>query len=483
MSHVFLLVSTGAGAGLTTITLGMVRALDQLGIRTGFCKPVAQLHDGDPGPERSTQLIKKMTAITPPDPIALSRVKAMLGAGQEELLMEQVIQLYHMSAEGSDVVIVEGLVADGHAGYATRLNTAIAHALDAEVLLVSKPEEDLERSIDIAAHLFGDANGTALIGVIVNKIGVPEADPSSLDGASHTLSPTQSDDAVNMVRQRLANSSFHLVAAIPWQANLLAPRTCDIADYLHAEILHAGEMGSRRVEHVALCARTLANTLSVYRPHTLLIFPGDRDDVFVTACMAALNGVALAGILLTGGLQPSQTVMELCAQAFKTGLPLLLVPHDSFYTAAKVSGRPTEVAVDDLDLIDKGTNHIVSCLDSGWLKRRCAIERHARLSPAAFRYQLIQQASQLQRTIVLPEGDEARTIMAAHHCQQRRVAHCVLLGNPEQIHQAAASQGVVLDGGVTIIDPESVRNRYIEPMVKLRQHRGMTSQIAEDQLQ
>lgn len=52
MSHAFMLVSTGAGAGLTTVSLGMVRALDRLGIHTGFYKPVAQLHEGDHGPER-----------------------------------------------------------------------------------------------------------------------------------------------------------------------------------------------------------------------------------------------------------------------------------------------------------------------------------------------------------------------------------------------------------------------------------------------
>ncbi|MDQ6969167.1 MAG: phosphate acetyltransferase [Mariprofundus sp.] len=484
MSHVFLLVSTGSGAGLTTISLGMVRALDQLGIRTGFCKPVAQLHDGDHGPERSTQLIQNMTDIMPPTPIDLSRVKAMLGADQEGLLMEQVIQLYHQSAEHSDVVIIEGLVADGHAGYATRLNTAIARALDAEVILVAKPEEDLEKYIDMAAHVFGDANDTALMGIIINKVGMPEHDPSNLSDAALVCPASENEHCPSLImQQRLANNPFHLVACIPWQAELIAPRTRDIADYLHAEVLYAGEIHHRRVQRIELCARTLANTLSVYQAHTLLIFPGDRDDVFVTACMAAMNGVALAGILLTGGLKPSPAVMDLCAQAFQTGIPLLLVPQNSFHTAAKVAGMPAEVAIDDLDLIDQAMDHIATHLDSAWLQQRCAVERKLRLSPAAFRYQLIQQASRKQRTIVLPEGDEPRTVMAAHQCQQRQIAHCILLGNADKIHQVATSQGIVLDEGVEIINPDLVRQRYIEPMVVLRQHRGMSSQMAEDQLQ
>jgi len=128
-------------------------------------------------------------------------------------------------------------------------------------------------------------------------------------------------------------------------------------------------------------------------------------------------------------------------------------------------------------------DHVANHLDADWLKARCAIERKPRLSPAAFRYQLIQQASQTMRRIVLPEGEEPRTIMAAYQCEQRNIAHCILLGNPEKIQQVAFSQGITLGGEISIIDPVSIRHNYVEPMVILRQHKGMTREIAEDQLQ
>ena len=485
MSHVFLLVSAGSGAGLTTISLGMVRALDRLGIRTGFCKPVAQLHDYDHGPERSTQLLEHMTDIAAPRPISLKRAKALLGSGREGVLMEEVIALYHQSALNSDVVIVEGLVADGHAGYATRLNKDIVQALDAEVILVGRPEHDLEEYIDIAGNAFSGANGTALIGAIINKVGAPDDVARALqDEDLHAQ--TESDELpnpANEIRRRVTGKGFHYIGGIPWEPALIAPRVCDIASYLDAEVLFAGEMQHRRVRSIELCARTVANTLSVYQPQTLLIFPGDRDDVFIAACMSAINGVPLAGILLTGGMMPNQRVMDLCAQALKTGIPILQIASGSFQTAAKLSHMPAEVAIDDFDLIDQAMDHVAGNLDVEWLKERCAIERTPRLSPAAFRYQLIKQASASNRRIVLPEGDEPRTVMAAHQCQQRNIAQCILLGDPEKIHQVAASQGITLSDDITIIDPPTVRQRYVEAMVKLRQHKGLTSQMAEDQLQ
>jgi len=142
-----------------------------------------------------------------------------------------------------------------------------------------------------------------------------------------------------------------------------------------------------------------------------------------------------------------------------------------------------EIAVDDFDLIDQAVDHVANHLDADWLNVRCAIARKPRLSPAAFRYQLIQQASQSMRRIVLPEGEEPRTIMAAYQCQQRGIAQCILLGEPDKIRQVALSQGITLDDGISIVDPATLRQRYVEPMVALRQHKGLTSQMAEDQLQ
>lgn len=473
MSHAFLLVSTGEGNGLTTVSLGMVRALDRLGIRTGFYKPVAQLHEGDTGLERSTHLIEHLTNISTPQPIDIKRARSLLGSGQEELLMEEVIALYRQCARHTDIMIIEGLVADGHAGYATHLNAAISRALDAEVILVGKPEEDIDTFIDIAANTFKNDSGTALIGTILNKVDV------STDGIAHTARTLLSEGSC----KKVAEKSCYFVGAVPWRRALVATRMSDVATYLDATVLLEGELKTRSARHIELCARTVANTLSVYQPHTLLILPGDRDDVFIAACMAALNGVPLAGILLTSGLQPNQTVWDLCAQALQTGLPILQVGLGTYQTATKLAQRPKEVAIDDYELMGQAMEHVANHLDANWLKERCAIERKPRLSPAAFRYQLIQESQTNLRRIILPEGDEPRTIKAAYQCHKRGIADCILLGNPEKIHLVAASQGIQLDNNMTIIDPDTVRQRYVEPMVSLRQHKGLTTAMAEDQLQ
>ncbi|XMR41324.1 phosphate acyltransferase [Escherichia coli] len=56
--------------------------------------------------------------------------------------------------------------------------------------------------------------------------------------------------------------------------------------------------------------------------------------------------------------------------------------------------------------------------------------RSRRLSPPAFRYQLTELARQANKRVVLPEGEEPRTIKAAAICAERGIARPVLLGNP-----------------------------------------------------
>ena len=139
---------------------------------------------------------------------------------------------------------------------------------------------------------------------------------------------------------------------------------------------------------------------------------------------------------------------------------------------------------DDVDRINKVDEFVASHIDKHWISSLAhASSRERRLSPAAFRYQLTEMARRAAKTVVLPEGEEPRTIKAAAICAQRNIANCVLLGNPETIELIATQQGVELGAGVTIINPEDVRQQYVDPMVKMREHKGLTEVVAQEQLE
>ncbi|MBF3202205.1 phosphate acetyltransferase, partial [Pseudomonas aeruginosa] len=60
---------------------------------------------------------------------------------------------------------------------------------------------------------------------------------------------------------------------------------------------------------------------------------------------------------------------------------------------------------------------------------------------------------------------------------------CVLLAKPDEVQAVAQAQGIVLPEGLEIIDPDLVRQRYVEPMVELRKGKGLNAPMAEQQLE
>ncbi|MGL5281224.1 MAG: phosphate acetyltransferase, partial [Plesiomonas shigelloides] len=160
------------------------------------------------------------------------------------------------------------------------------------------------------------------------------------------------------------------------------------------------------------------------------------------------------------------------------------VNTNTWQTSLNLQSFSLEVPVDDKARIEKVQDFVASHIDSQWIESMTAAStRSRRLSPPAFRYQLTELARKAGKRIVLPEGDEPRTIKAAALCAERGIAECILLGNPEDIQRVAASQGVVLGKGIQIINPADVIETYVPRLVELRKNKGMTEVVAREQLQ
>jgi len=104
------------------------------------------------------------------------------------------------------------------------------------------------------------------------------------------------------------------------------------------------------------------------------------------------------------------------------------------------------------------------------------------MPPPAFRHRLVQAARNANKRIVLPEGNEPRTLQAATICHEKGIARCVLLGDPARIRLAAEAQSLRLPLSLEIIDPERVIDRYVSPIMELRRGKGLTDLQARAQL-
>ncbi|MFG1497271.1 phosphate acetyltransferase [Saccharospirillum sp. HFRX-1] len=488
MQHSFFVTATGTGTGLTSVCLGLVRALEQRGVKVAFCKPIAQTLGRDAGPERSTHLVKATLGLEPAQPLTLAYAQQELSENRTDSLMEEVIHVYQQSAGDADVVIVEGLVPVADESYIGKLNVNLARALDADVILVGARNDDdwstLAERIRMTASLFGGTSNDRVLGCILNKVGAPSEESQQVLAGEDPPEPASVPDVRVTARSlNVFNDHFRCLGTIAWDPLLVAPRALDVQRHLQATLLYEGQLAERRVQTITVCARTMRNMLHTLRAGTLVVTPGDREDILLASCMAALNGVPLAGLVFTGGIQPDAAVLDLCQAAFKTGLPVMQVPTNTFTTAQQLNALNTEVPTDDIERMEAVMNAVAGDLESDWLLERARLDLEKRLSPPAFRHRLVQQARAANKRIVLPEGEEPRTIQAAVLCHRKGMAHCVLLGRPDEIERVAASQNLSLPDDLEIIDPEAVREQYIAPMVELRKHKGLSEPMAEAQLE
>lgn len=482
----FLIVPTGPGVGLTSVCLGLVRALEQGGLRVGFIKPIRQPGD-DAGSERSTEFVRRSTSITPGEPLDYAEAEALLAAGRHSELLQNLVGRFERAAAGADVVVVEGLAATADHPNLDALNADVARALDCQVVLVATPQPHLralDDRLELAAQPFGGAASPHVVGVVVNQLNAPTFDVRGATRTGLRMPETALDSAELQAGLKvLRHPGFTLLGAIPWVPAMVSPRTLDVAKHLGAQVMNEGELTTRRVVDVSLVARTVAHMTHRLRPDALLITPADRDDVILAVCMAALNGVPLAGLILTGDIEPNENVMKLCEKALTTGLPLLSVATDSYVTAARAAAMNLEVPLDDVDRMERVMAAVSDHLDVGALRSLAGVRRTLRLSPPAFLYRLVELARAADKRIVLPEGEEPRTIRAAVECGSRGIATCVLLGDPNEIRRVAEAQGVTLGEGIELVEPtDDLRERYVPAMVGLRRHKGLTEDGARNQL-
>ena len=505
MARSLLVAPADEDVGLARTCLGLLRALDRSGIRVDYVKPVAQPR-ADGTPDRSAALVAAVTTLRPPEPLGTAELERQLGEGGLDVILEKIVAAWAPIYNRSDVVVVEGLSSGPSRLYATALNQALARALDADVLLVgswpAEPDgvEGLAEQFAIAAsgYISGDNAARGRLrgprparspfaregsfgydSPFVRDSPFGYDSPSATTARSSVTAPSSATPAAAL-RTALARHGLRLIAGVPHRPELTWLRVGDLVRALNPEILHEGDL-SRRIKDVAVFAQGIPGGVRVLDDGRLIVVPGDRHEVIMAACLAAQNGTRLAALLLSAGIQPDPQIWRLIRAAF-AGMPVLLVESDSYQTATRVRDLDPGLPPDDVDRVEAVTNNVADALNASWLQSLASPGRPRRLTPAAFRYQVVEQARAAHALIVLPEGTEPRTLRAAVTCADRGIARCLLLGAPDEVAAQARHLGLRLPPGVTVVDPRTVAERYVAPLAELRRHKGWTEEVAREHL-
>jgi BioD-like phosphotransacetylase family protein len=373
------LAATGQNRGKTTASLGLVDGFIRRGLKTGFMKPVGQrtvIDDGVPADEdavlmRSVFGLTESYQVMSPVHIPRGFTKSYI-AGEVVEDLGARIRRAHATLRDHDVVLIEGT---GHAGVGAVIglsNAVVAASLGAPAVIVS--EGGVGRPIDeivLNAALF-ERHGVPVAGAIVNKV-----DVAAQPGIREVL------------ERGLAPYGIPLLGILPVRPILSNPTLEMLEEGLAGELIHPGPDLEQVIDGVAIGAMQPRHMLERIGPRTLVIVPGDREDIITTLTTAHTLGLGRAGsgtgdgagdevdadpqlafelghegvasgLVLTGGYRPRPSVL---AAIRKADLFATLVNADTYRVASDIHDLLVKTHPSDREKIETIKRLVADNLD------------------------------------------------------------------------------------------------------------------------
>jgi len=320
------IAATRQNDGKTTVSLGLIAALQQTFPRVGYIKPVGQrfVEIEEQKIDEDTVLMDSVYRLNCPlvdmSPIAVEPdfTRKYLQSSNNEALVKKIQNAFDRVAWEKEFVLCEG---SGHAGVGSVFdlsNAQVAKILGAKVIIVT--QGGIGRPIDevcLNQALF-EKEGVEIIGVIINKV-----------------LGTKVDYITDFARRGFKRKGLDLLGVIPHQDILSSPTVDLIREELRAELLSEPERTDSLVEDVVVGAMGAHNAMSYFKRGVLLITPGDREDIILAACtgLDADSKERMAGIVLTGNLRPNASILKVIRAM---PIPVLFTADDSYRVASKV---------------------------------------------------------------------------------------------------------------------------------------------------
>ncbi|MBE0544632.1 MAG: AAA family ATPase [Verrucomicrobia bacterium] len=335
------IAATRQNDGKTTTSLGLIAALQEYFPRIGYIKPVGQrfVEIEEQKIDEDSVLMDAVYRLNCPlvdmSPIAVEPdfTRKYLLAANNEALVRRIQTAFDRVAWEKEFVLCEG---SGHAGVGSVFdlsNAQVAKILGCKVVIVT--QGGIGKPIDEVAlnQALFEKEGVQVIGVILNKVHGDKVDYIS-----------------DFARRGLRRKGLELLGVIPHQRVLANPTVGLVCEELQADLLNHPPTLDELVDDVVVGAMGAQNAMRFFKRGVLLITPGDREDIVLAACtgIEANSPDKMAGIVLTGGLRPSESVLKVIRTM---PIPVLLAQEDSYQVASKVHDLTVKTRPNDAQKI------------------------------------------------------------------------------------------------------------------------------------
>jgi phosphate acetyltransferase len=471
------LTTTSPLAGKSAIILGLMSGLLREFRRVGYFRPIGRSDQSEEYPDPNAYLVHSVFGLDcdPKSAVGIQGQKAMemITRGRQAEMMEEILAAYKAFEKNWDFVLVEGTNYQGSStAFEFEINVEVARNLGAPVLLLVSGRghnaSEIYENTCMSKEEFED-RGCDLLGVVVNRV-----------------ERESFEETLKFLSKRLPERGVPFAGAIPEDLILAKPRMDEIAAALGAEVVYGAKYLDNLVDSFRIASMQLPTLLERIGPGSLIIAAGDRADILLGAIASQMSNrmPKLAGVLLSSGLRPSETIDRLIKGMMGIQLPVLAVNTGTYETAINVSRVTASIMPRSYRKIETAQMLFDEHVNMDVILKGVMAKRQNRITPNMFIYNLQEQARSDRKHIVLPEGAEDRILRAAQILLGRKIVDLTLLGRGEEIRNRAEQLMVDLEG-VEIINPITSPHLddYAVEYTELRKHRGVTFDIAKETMQ
>ncbi|MCJ8209628.1 phosphate acetyltransferase [Mucilaginibacter sp. RS28] len=466
--------STEPYSGKSLVSLGLVNMLLGKAQKIGFFKPITS----DTGEQKKDSHIDTILSnfdlpIAYEDTNALTWAEAMRQVDTESQgeMIDTIIRKFKYLEEKYDFTVVEGTDYRGEGtAFEFEINAQIAKNLRAPVIVVISGENKTTAQV---------VNGAL---TTIRNFELREIQVMAI--VANKISPESAQDVQELLTNQV--SSEILVSVIPENKSLQNPTMKEVLERLGGKLLFGKEHLANQVDNFVTGAMQVPNFLNYLKENVLIVTPGDRGDIMISALQANLSTSypKVSGIVLTAGYQPEKPIVRLI-EGLQTVVPIIAVKTGTFETSNIVGAIRSKISSGDTKKIQLAIDTFNKYVNVSELDKRLVTFTPSGITPRMFQYQITSWAKSDKKHIVLPEGTDERILKAAARLLAQDIVRLTLLGNPEEIQNIITRLDINLDlSKIAIIDPHNsdYYDDFVNTLYELRKNKNVNMEMARDMM-
>jgi len=472
MSKAVYIATSEHKSGKSIITLGLMRMLLGKTNKVGYFRPIIDFEpDGKKDNHIETVLSHFDLKMDYEECYAVTghEVIQKKTNGLEDEIIDSIIEKYKAIEDRFDFILVEGTDFSGEGIFIELdINVLIAKNLGIPTIIVGngkdKSIDEIESNLNLAYDSFVEKD-VKVLAVVTNKTDID-----------------QLEQVVVAIKQKLPSDIF--VYAIPLVDWLDNPTMKEIVDELEAKVLFGKKYLNHQIGSFVVGAMQLRHFIKYLKDDCLVITPGDRADVILSALQAnnSSNYPKISGIVLTGGLKPEKAILKLI-KGLSQVVPIISVKKGTYEVANEIGDIRSHIYAKNKQRIYTSLSTFEKYINVSELGKKLVKTESEGITPRMFLYNLINRAKKNRKHIVLPEGNDERILRATARLIGLNIVDITLLGNEKEIKKTVSKLNIPFRfDKVSIINPVNSdrTEEYIHTLLELRKHKNMNYDTAKD---